>query len=66
MQLFLQAEQLHCIEVDETSTCGSLKQVIQAKEGLNINDQVCVYVSGLRTGKNSIILPNLNSKKYFF
>ena len=40
MQLFLQAEQLHCIEIEDTCKVGSLKQVIQAREGLNISDQV--------------------------
>jgi len=40
MQLFLQSEQLHCIEVEDTCTLGTLKEVIQTKEGLNVNEQV--------------------------
>ena len=40
MQLFVQAEQLHCIDVKETDLLISLKKVVQSREGININEQV--------------------------
>nr|XP_039271092.1 ubiquitin-like protein FUBI isoform X2 [Styela clava]XP_039271093.1 ubiquitin-like protein FUBI isoform X2 [Styela clava] len=40
MQLFLQAEQLHCVEVDGHETVATLKHLIALREGISVDDQI--------------------------